>query len=55
MIEITHHWHLEKMLKLATHEAMKDGADVASNSKGHGRGFPGTYNCDRHQRMQQDG
>ena len=33
MIEITHRWHLEKMLKMATHEAMKAGADVGGDSE----------------------
>ena len=33
MIEITHRWHLEKMLKLATHESMKAGADVGGDSE----------------------
>lgn len=28
IVEITHHWHVEKMLKLATYEAVKAGCAV---------------------------
>ena len=31
-VELTHHWHVEKMLKIAAYEAMKAGADSSGTA-----------------------
>lgn len=37
--ELAHHWHLEKMLKLATYEAVRAGCDVNGSAEDAVRAF----------------